>query len=375
MTNGRLHIICFDNPYPPAYGGAIDVYYRIRALSEEGVNIILHCFYKGNLTPSAQLEELCEHVYYYPRKTSFVQQLSLLPYGVTSREHPDLLPRLMQDEAPILFEGLVSCALMAHPSLRNRRKYFRECNVEHHYYHALGKATPSFVRKVFYHLEAERLRLFERKLLYAQGIFALAHQDEAYFKQHYPSVPTTYIPCFHGHEQVSTPREPTTPYILYHGNLSVAENHRVAAYIATHLADRLPYRIIIAGYHPSPALQHIIAQHPNMQLVSSPDQNTMEQLIQDAKVHLLLTFQSTGIKLKLLNVLYTGQHVVVNPEMVVGTELAELCHIGHSAEELVNLCSSLMQQSIEPNTIETRQSVLDSCYNNRQSAQQLRTFF
>ena len=47
MPVKRLHIICFDIPFPPSYGGVIPVFYRIKALNKLGVWVILHCFYKG----------------------------------------------------------------------------------------------------------------------------------------------------------------------------------------------------------------------------------------------------------------------------------------------------------------------------------------
>lgn len=334
-----LHIICFDNPYPPSYGGAIDVFYRIRSLSRAGYAITLHCFYKGELQPSQELEQLCRAVYYYPRKTSILRQLSLTPYGVASRTSQDLLPRLLQDDAPILFEGLVSCALMSHPMLRNRRKLFRECNVEHDYYHALGRAAHSVWKKVFYHIEACRLRRFERCLTYADQIWALAHQDEHYFRTQYPQVETRYVPCSHGYTHVRTQAGEGQPFILYHGNLAVEENEKAAMYIIRHLAPHLTLPIVIAGNHPSDRLRRTAAQYPVVQLIPSPDQKTLEQLIRDAHIHLLITFQATGIKLKLLNVLYNGRHVIVNPPMVVGTEYESLCHVGQTDEELIELCN------------------------------------
>ena len=366
----KLHIISFDNPFPPSYGGAIDVYYRVKALAEQGVNIDLHCFYKDTLRPSGPLEQLCEHVYFYPRKTTLCQQFHLRPYGVVSRTHPDLLPRLLADDAPILFEGLTSCGLMAHPALRQRRKFFRECNVEHDYYHALARASHSWKREIFFHIEAERLRLFERCLRHADGIFALAHQDEAYFRQQYRT-PTYYIPGFHGHQHVETPVPSDSPYILYHGNLSVSENSLAALYIAEHLADKIPARLVIAGYNPPEALKRAVARHANMELIESPDEDTMNRLLRDAAVHLLITFQATGIKLKLLNVLYAGGQVVVNPPMIVGTELDALCHVGHDDEALAALCMQYIRQALSPEEKAQRQDALNRTYNDAVSAQQI----
>ena len=368
MLDPRLHIICFDIPFPPSYGGVIPVFYRIKALRELGVHLILHCFYKGAKGDTTPLETMCEKVYYYPRKTSVLQQLRLKPYGVTSRTDKSLLQHLLEDDAPIFFEGLVCCGVMSHPALRNRAKYFRECNVEHDYYHALGAATTNLWKKLYLHIEAERLRWFERTIHHAQAIFTLAHQDEKYFQHTYPAVPTIYFPCFHGHTTIVSPTDTDRPYILYHGNLSVAENHKAAMYILRQLAPKMNYPIIIAGFHPSDELRLEVTRHEQVTLIDSPDEPTMQTLIRNARIHLLITFQGTGIKLKLLNVLYTEAHVVVNPLMVEGTELTELCHIGNDDEQLIALCTSLFEKPMDKKALSNRLQQLNASYNDAASA-------
>ena len=369
MTKFQLHIVSFDIPFPPSYGGIIPIFYRIKALKDLGVDITLHCFYKGNKGYTASLEKMCKKVYYYPRKTTIWQQLSYKPYGITSRSDELLLAHLLQDDAPIFFEGLVSCALMSHPALRKREKFFRECNVEHDYYHALGRATKSWWRKIYLHIEAERLRWFEHTILNAKAIFTLAHQDERHFRLKYPSVQTIYFPCFHGHTEIIPPTDISHPYILYHGNLSVAENHKAAMYILQHFAPSIPHSIIIAGNHPNNELKKEANKYTNVTLIESPEEATMQTLLRNAHIHLLITFQSTGIKLKLLNVLFTEGHVVVNPAMIEGTELAELCHIGNDDKQLILLCNSLFERPFNKQERDKRLQQLNETYNDAKSAQ------
>ncbi len=365
----KLHIICFDIPYPPSYGGIIPVFYRIKALHALGVQIILHCFYKGEKGDTAPLEKLCEKVFYYPRKTTIWQQSSYKPYGVKSRESELLLQHLLEDDAPVFFEGLVSCGLMSHPALRNRKKYFRECNVEHDYYHALGKATTNLWKKLYLHIEAERLRWFEHTVRHAQAIFTLAHQDDLYFRTTYPEVETIYFPCFHGHTEILPPTDTDRPYILYHGNLSVAENEKAALYIMQHIATEVKFPFIIAGFRPSALLQREAILHPNVTLVSSPDGQTMQQLIRNARIHLLITFQATGIKLKLLNVLFTNAHVIVNPRMIEGTGLQNLCCVGTNDEELIRLCNEYFHIPLTSGELAERLKQLNESYSDSKSAQ------
>ena len=58
-----LNVIALNIPYPANYGGVIDIYYKLVALHQNGVRIVLHCFeYERPHAP--ELEEVCLKVYY-----------------------------------------------------------------------------------------------------------------------------------------------------------------------------------------------------------------------------------------------------------------------------------------------------------------------
>ena len=134
-----LNIVSFNIPYPANYGGVIDVYYKLEALRACGVKLILHCFeYERPHAP--ELESICDKVFYYKRRTGVIANLTWLPYNVYSRKDHRLIENLLQNDYPILFEGLHSCYYMDDPRLRNRMKIFRECNIEHDYYRHLAKS-------------------------------------------------------------------------------------------------------------------------------------------------------------------------------------------------------------------------------------------
>ena len=367
----HLHIISFDIPYPPNYGGAIDVYYSLKALSQAGVAVTLHCTYKGELTHHPELDKLCREVYYYPRKTSLWAQLSPEPYGIVSRRNPELLRNLLADNDPILFEGLVSCGYMAHPSLRKRNKIFRECNIEHDYLRALAKATPSWWKALFYRIEAIKQERYERVLHHATSIAAVAHQDEQHFREAYSPIPTYYIPSFHAGQKVDA-LPGKGDYILYHGNLGLAENEHAAMFLLKDVVPSLSdHQFIFAGRQPSKSFCDLAATLPNVQVVASPEEEQMQKLICNAHIHLLPTFQATGLKLKLLNVLYHGRFVVVNPQMVHGTDVATLCHIAPSPESMIATCRQLMKQDFSEDECRERANILGKIYNNDTNLTQL----
>ena len=61
----------------------------------------------------------------------------------------------------------------------------------------------------------------------------------------------------------------------------------------------------------------------------------MNNLIENAQIHILITFQATGLKLKLLNSLFAGRHTIINQLMVTGSGLQKICHIANTAEEII----------------------------------------
>jgi hypothetical protein len=371
-TDQHIHIVAFDIPYPPTYGGAIDVFYRIRALHDLGVKITLHCTYKGERNIYPQLENLCSEVFYYARDTRAVRQLSLLPYAVAGRRNDRLINNLLKDNDPIIFEGLVSCYFLNDKRLKNRVKLFRECNIEHDYFSALGRASKTWWQKVYYRVEARKLKRFEAVLQHATAIAALAHQDEAHFRATYHRVPTFYIPLNHPNTQVTSPMG-TGNYILYHGNLQLAENENAAIYLMEHIVPYTPHPFVFAGRNPSPRLQKLAENLPNATLIANPSGIQMDDLIRQAQINLLVTFQATGMKVKLLNALYAGRYVVANPPMVHGTDVAELCIVAPDDRAIVHACNRWMTIPFTEEKKTRREQVLSACYDNITNAKKLLT--
>ena len=140
MKISHIHIIAFDLPYPPDYGGATDIYHKIRSLYDLGVKITLHVFlYKGKM-PAPALEALTEKTHYYYRRRFVNPFWGSKPYVVTTRNSEKLMRNLLLDDYPILFEGLHTTAYLGRPELKDRTMVVRAHNVEHNYYRALGEA-------------------------------------------------------------------------------------------------------------------------------------------------------------------------------------------------------------------------------------------
>lgn len=359
MSDNHIHIVSFDVPYPANYGGVIDVFFKLKALSERGVKVHLHTFEYGR-EHSPVLEKLCFSVNYYKRDTSFKKSLQRLPYIVTSRLSKDLMENLQKDNHPILLEGLHCCGVLLDESMAGRKVFVRAHNVEHDYYRLLAKSERNLYKKLYYSMEAVKLRRFEKILDKASAVFAISNNDFEYFRSRYENV--HLIPAFNGFSDVNVV-EGQGDYVLYHGRLDVAENYDAAEFLITKVFSRLDVRLKIAGMNPPERLVALAAENQNVELIPNPDDSTMQQLIRNAQVNVLVTAQPTGLKLKLLNALFNGRHCLVNSKMIDGLNIDDLCVVADSADEFVEAVGTLMTMPFNSEDVEKRRNGMDAFYN------------
>jgi len=363
--SGRhLHIVSFNVPYPPDYGGVIDVFYKIKALHDLGIKIYLHCFHYGR-EQSEELDKICEKVYYYPRRKFYQAIYSKVPYIVGSRKSDELLGNLAADNYPVLFEGLHTCLYLNHPLLKDKLKAVRMHNVEWDYYRSLKEAERNYMIKFYFSRESKKLKKFEDDLQYANKIFAISKSDYEYLRFSYENI--YYVPAFHSNADV-TSTAGSGNYILYQGNLSVAENNQAAMFIAMKVAEGMPFKFIIAGKEPTSALKKCVKNIPNVELVDSPPFEKMAELMANAHINLLFTFQNTGIKLKLLNSLYRGRFCVVNSKMVNNTGLEKLCVIEDNPMATKRIITDLMKIPFTQHDIDKRRTILEADFSDHASA-------
>ncbi|MDR1623876.1 MAG: glycosyltransferase family 1 protein [Tannerellaceae bacterium] len=364
-----INIIALNVPYPANYGGIIDIYYKVKALHALGIKIVLHCF-EYERPPATQLDKLCEAVYYYRRRTGWLANLSVLPYNVYSRKHPGLLRSLLCNDYPILFEGLHSCYYMSDKRLSGRLKVYRESNIEHDYYRMLARSCTEGLKKAFFLVEAWRFRRYQRVIKKASLTLAVSLADAHYLQRAFRGKRIEFMPSFHGNDEV-TAAPGQSDFILYHGKLSVVENEQAALYLVQRVFCKLRCACVIAGMAPSARLRDAVAAYPHIRLEADPSPQRMAALVREAQVHMLVTFQETGLKLKLLNSLFAGRHIVVNNAMLTGSGLDPLCHIADTPEGMIAVSTRLLAKPFTSEEAARRTRYLIPSYSNKYQAERL----
>lgn len=330
-----LHLVSFQVPFPPDYGGIIDVYYKLKALKRAGLRVALHTFAYSRDADLENLLQVAEEVHIYPRHRGFISQLSPTPYIVQSRSDSSLLDNLLRDSAPVLFEGLHTTFALPGLAKHGRLLMVRTHNVEHDYYRGLARSSHSLKHSLFYNIEALKLRRYENVLAQASAIFAISPADTAYFSRRFGGEKVVCLPPFFDESPIIDPLAPV-PQVLYHGNLEVEENIDAVCRIAEDILPLLPsgVKFVVAGRNPSPKLVGILAAK-GIEVMANPDEALLNGLIAGAAVNLLITRQPTGIKLKLMNVLSLARGAcVVNDMMVAGSALSRFCRVASAPEAI-----------------------------------------
>jgi glycosyltransferase involved in cell wall biosynthesis len=362
----HLHIICFDVPYPADYGGVIDVFYKIVWLQKAGIKIHLHCFANGR-KPNNELDKYCETVNYYTRTKGISFSL---PYIVKSRSSKALAANIVKDNYPILMEGIHCTYLLNERLFADRKILIRLHNVEHKYYSSLAKNESNGFKKFYFFLESRLLKKYESTIANKAILLALNKQDQEYYVTNFESKQTHFLPAFLPWDTVNI-ASGKGAYCLYHGNLSVNENETAAIWLVNEVFNSLEIPLIIAGKNPSQKLQNLIKDKQHIKLIANPGEAEINELIKNAQLNILPSFNNTGVKLKLLNALFNGRYCVSNIAAVAGSLFSELTIIASSANDFTQKIENLFTQEFTEAAIELRQNILSENYSNKKNIEQL----
>ncbi len=355
ILTAKLHIVSFEIPFPANYGGVIDVFYKLKALHTEGVEIYLHCF-TADREKASTLEKYCKEVYYYQRKSLVMSLFSSLPVLVKSRSNVLLIKRLQETDAPILFEGLHTSYPLSQVNF-NQKTFIRAHNIEHDYYRGLAASETSLWKKIFFQSEAKKLDRYEAICNKATGICTISPFEQDYFSKKF-GTKAQYIPVFHEATNLRH-TEPKGQTVAYHGDLRLSDNIKAANFIVDCYADS-PYKLVIGGNSLPAKMQKRIDGLANVTFVNISDPKVLDNLFNEAQVHVLITYQKTGIKLKLLNSLHKGRYIIANSPMIEDTGLENNCQLANTKEEFLAATKRVMDLNFSEENRKERMEALSS---------------
>jgi glycosyltransferase involved in cell wall biosynthesis len=366
----HLHIVTHDVPWPADYGGVIDLFYKIKELHSNGIQIHLHCFTNKKRQAQDELKKYCATIDYYPRKKNIFSFSFSIPFIVKSRRNKELLNNLLKDNYPILLEGIHCTYFLFKGKLKNRQIQIRLHNVEYEYYKYLAKHEKNIFKKIYFNYESWLLKKYEAGITINNSFLAVSKADELIYKNDFNAKQINYLPVFLPWKK-SNNKEGSGNFCLYHGNLSVNENEKAVKWLLQNVFNDLKKPFVIAGKNPSKKLIKLVQLHQHICLVANPSNEEMLDLIEKAQINILPSFNNTGIKLKLLFAVFNGRHCIANATGVAGSGLETLCAIADDAATYKKLILQLYDAPFTNEDCKARQGILQNLYNNEKSAQEI----
>ena len=365
----HLNIVAFDNPYPPTYGGVIDVYYKLNALAKQGIKIHLH-FYSNKKDIALELKNICDEIFIYNREKGLTKQFSKYPYIVLSRSSEELIKNLAKNNYPILFEGLHTTYPILKVNSIRKRSIIRHHNIEHDYYLGLYKSEKNILHRLYYLIESFKLKSYLGKIKDVAYHLTISDADAKKLTT-FEFKNIKVIPPFHSFENENWEEntKDNEPYVLYHGNLNVAENLAAVEYLIDNVFTDNTIKYVIAGSSKNNYLKK--KAKSNIEIFENPTKEEINKLIANARVIALPTFQSTGVKLKLIDSLYSGQHVIVNELMIAGFPTPELTLLAKTTEEMKALIKEYLSKPFTSEEKQYRIQKLNLHFNNKKNAEQI----
>ncbi|OIR01171.1 hypothetical protein GALL_168050 [mine drainage metagenome] len=351
-----------------------DLFYKLPALKQQGVQIHLHCFNKGD-DEQDELNKYCASVNYYERKKGIKGFSFSLPFIVSSRINERLFQNLLQDDHPILMEGIHCSYLLNDIRFNNRKKMVRLHNVEYLYYRQLFKSATSLLHKLYYWRESSLLKKYEKNIATkADSFLTVTPADAEVYRIELNCKTINFLPVFIPADWQLKYLTGKGNYCLYQGDLSIDTNEKAVIWLLEKVFKKIKLPLVIAGKNPSKKLKRMTREELYTCLVANPNEKEMQDMIAKAHIQILPSFTITGIKIKLLNALFNGRYVIANTATVEGSGLENLCSIADDADSFAEKITALFSESFCPEIIEQRKNVLEKMFCNETNAKAMMKF-
>lgn len=350
----RVLVVISETPWPPNSGGRIDFYFKLRALRQIGVKLIVIFAYsceRDMIAFAEQADLLCEGWYAFPRKKGLFQALNpVMPYYLSANKPntmeeagiSDLLGSIAADIDVIVMDHLNSyfIAKTAIRCCKNAKVVYRMHNIEADFLFSVYTSLPaSSLRKWLLGMDFLRMRRIEKKLLREfehVACISKTERDVVHAIVGKGSVAFWVPPFFDfaAKRELSDEEETTfralkerfsnKPVLFFAGNFFGGANVEAARWFINDVLPTINRSIavdFIVGGHKA---DEFFTDDPVRGVSIYSDFSSAKPFMAIADVVLVLTRSHGGVKLKLMEALSFGKRIVSTVEGVKGSGLEDV---------------------------------------------------
>lgn len=379
----KITLVCHDIPYPAIHGGRIDMWRRIKAFAQIGIELQLICWFDKipQREEVAEIKKYVDSTYFIPFKhdlcSTGYRLLNLLryPLEVTSRlvvgEKLDRLVSQVRAFKPhlIWLDGIhggdVASKLSHHFDIPI---VTRTHNIEHLYYQRLFSSAIG-ASKIKRYLSVSHLETYEKSLLKDSLLFYdISAEDLKFWKSHGFKNGRYLPPLMEFHQsgkqdEFQQKIDVNCPYdIVFLGNLY--SNNNVAGIIwfltqvLPEIRTQLPnIKVLIAGAKPINKIRQLCEDIDGVDLSINPPSST--EIYNSGRVLINPVLTGSGVSIKSLEMLMAGKPIVSTPQGIAGLPISVKQYFKIASDKqsfasaIVNLLSNSHEIHIEPKLLES----------------------
>ncbi len=332
-------IISLDIPFPDNYGGAKDIWWRVKAL-ERKYNLDLISTYNDESRKTFFLNSEAKSIFsnvVFIKRTGFARIfLTCLPYAVDSRriqlkDIDNLSIFFKKDYHTVIVEGFHS--ILTFEDIRERLSYkqsvLRVHNLENEYYLNLYKNESNLFKKLYYLQESFKFDYFIKKYDFKKRFDALLFiSNTDLVNQLFEPIRNKYfIPPIVDSVYQGKSYNDRKNYFLYVGNLNSSDNVNSVLKIYAILKNiimKYGFKLIICGRCNNPKRFSSILGDKNVILKLNVGFDELNELYVTSKIFFIYSENPSGVKLKLIEALSYALPVLSNTNGVIGSGFEDL---------------------------------------------------
>lgn len=289
-------------PYPTLFGGAVDVWERIVGLVSLGhiVDIVFTEKSKPSINDLNWIQGIVNQVFFVQRNNSWKQLFSNQPLQVLSRA---AFKNVSFDATYdfVILEGEFCASIIDNPSLNYNKLIVRIHNDESYYFDQLKESVTSFKEKIYYSLEAPKIRTYSKRVLDQADRLWYISSDE--FKRSKYSSKSIFLPVPINDEFIDF-QSVHSNEVLFVGSLFMPNNIFALDWFLTQihpeLISRENYKFVVVGAVKSDEEKdRILKKYAKFQKVEFHfNEKNLSVFYKKAKVFINPMFHGSGVKIK-----------------------------------------------------------------------------
>ncbi|MBF2064012.1 MAG: glycosyltransferase family 4 protein [Calothrix sp. C42_A2020_038] len=365
----KITLVCHDIPYPAIHGGRVDMWRRIKAFSQLGIDLQVICWV--NQTPKAEdiaqinryVQHLCLITYQKSIFSTVSQICNLLkfPLEVTSRIVTSSKLKSLVTEVGLFspdviwLDGIHGGEVALELSQRlNIPLIYRSHNIEYLYYQRLFASATGFAKMKRF-LSQNHMEQYEKHILTKSTLFYDISPEDLRFWQsqgftngRYLS-PIVEFDIHSDNNDTNTERKNPEYDIVFLGNLYSNNNVAGIIWFLTEvtpiLLAKLPNtKILIAGANPVKKIKKL-CQQTGVTLKSNPTSST--EIYNSGRVFINPVLTGSGVSIKSVEMLAFNKPIVSTLQGVAGLPevVKEYFNIAEDAQSFAEQIIYLLSQT------------------------------